>query len=121
HLLILRPPGELLFPVIAVLLAGEVLRIRHIFLPARWSTILIAVGVIAALILGMGMRPTFLLGGVVGIAGALAILSPITPTRGLWVLFCLLVLLLAIVLTPFSGIGGITVIGDVVVLFLMSE
>lgn len=121
HLLILRPPAELLLPVIAVLLAGEILRIRQVFLPTRWGAVLIVAGVVTTLILGAGMRPTFLLGSAVGMGGAMAILSRVTPRRGLWVLFCLLVLLLAIALTPFAGIGGLTVIGDVVVLFLMSE
>lgn len=121
HLLILRPPAELLLPVIAVLLAGEILRVREVFLPARWGALFIATGVVTSLILGVGMRPAFLLEGAVGMAGAMAILSRLTPTRGLWILFCLLILLLAIVLTPFAGIGGLTVIGDVVVLFLTSE
>lgn len=121
HLLILRPPTELLLPVIAVLLAGEILRVRQIFLPARWNAILIVAGIVISVILGTGMRPTFLLGGVIGLAGATAILSRITPKRGLGVLFCLLLLLLAIVLTPFTGIGGLPVIGDVVVLFLLAE
>jgi len=121
HLLMLRPPAELLFPAIAVLLAGEILRVRQVFLPARWSAMMIAAGMVTTLILGAGLRVNFLLGGMAGMAGAMAILSRVTPKRGLWVLFCLLILLLAIVLTPFAGIGSLTVIGDVVVLFFIAE
>lgn len=121
HLVVLRPPAELLLPIIAVLLIGEVLRVRKIFVPVRWNVALISVGLVATLLLGLGMRASFFLGAMAGMAGATAILSRVTPMRGLWVLFCLLILLLTMVLTPFVGVGGLTVVGDVILLYLMSE
>jgi protein-glutamine gamma-glutamyltransferase len=121
HLLILRPPAAILLPAIAVLLAGEILRVRRIYLPPLWGAMLLGCSLVAVAMVSPGIRPQFVLGGLAGIAGGIALLSRLTPARGLWILFGILLLLVAIVLTPYTGMGGVSVILDVVVLFLLSE
>lgn len=121
HLIVLRPQAAVGLTAFAVLLAGAVLRGGHIVVPRWLGRSALLLGVAAVFMAQATMRPTVILGELAAMVGALLLLRPITPTRGQWVLLCLILMLIASILKPFSTVGVTLIILDVAAVLILAE
>lgn len=121
HLLLLRAPAGILMTATIVLLAGAIMRARRIFVPAWLGRLLLLLGVVLAVALQMRTRPEGMLGSMAGLAGAIFLLRPVTPARGLKVLLGILMTLASLILRPESGVGVTFIVLDVVLLLILAE
>ena len=121
HLVLLRVPAGILMTATTVLFAGAILRARRIFVPAWLGRVALVLGVVLVVVLQMRTRPEGLLGSLAGLTGAIFLLRPVTPARGLKVLLCILMTLASLILRPDSAVGVTFIILDVVVLLILAE
>lgn len=120
HIILLQPLAAVALTSFAVLLAGAVLRTRQVYLPPWLGQILLVLSAVAV-VLAQGRWQITLVGEMASIVGAMMLLRPLNPTRSLRFLFCLLIILIAIVLKPYSGVSRVFLICDVAVLFILAE
>jgi len=121
HLLLLRDSSGIVLAACLVLVVGAVLRSRQIFAPSWIERSLFLLAVLAVLLTRRGTPPALLIGELAGIAGAVFLLRPLTPARGLRVVFCVLAVLVAAVIRPYPGIGATFLVIDVVVLMILTQ
>jgi transglutaminase-like putative cysteine protease len=124
HLVLLRNSSPVFFATILLLAAGALLRSRQIFAPAWLERTMILGGVVVFLFLRQGMsffQLPMLAGDLAGLAGAIFLLRPMTPARGLRVTFCVLALLVACVLRPYPGISATFLVIDIVALMIVAQ
>lgn len=120
HILLLQPLAAVALTSFAVLLAGAVLRTRQVYLPGWLGQILLLLSAIAV-VLAQGRWQLGLVGEMASIVGAMMLLRPLNPTRSLRFIFCLLIILIAIILKPYASVSRLFLIGDVAVLFVLAE
>jgi len=113
-------PGFQVF-VFAILVAGAAMRWRNLFVPNWLGRLAILIGIGGVIMCQEGFRPSLVVGEVAGMVGALLLLRPALAARGLQVLLCLLVMLTAAILNPFTSLGAAFVIGDTIALLLVAE
>lgn len=121
HLLVLRPSSGFLLAALALLMAGALLRGQQVYAPPWLGRILLLLGTVAVVVAQGRMRAFPLLGELAGMAGVMMLLRPVTPARGMRILLCLLVVLLASILGSFSNVGVTFVVLDVVALLILAE
>lgn len=124
HLLLLRSSSTIFFVTILLLAAGALLRSRQIFAPAWLERTMFFVGIAVVFIVRRGTsfyQYPILIGDLAGLSGAIFLLRPVNPARGLRVIFCSLAILVACVLLPFPVIGTAFVVIDVVVLMIVAQ
>ncbi len=121
HLLILVPRGPVMLSALAALLTGAILRQRQAHLPAWLVRAALVLGAIGVFIDQDYFRLASTLGDLGAIVGALLLLRPVTPQRGMRVLLCMLVLLASAILKPYPPVGATFVVIDVVVFLLLAE
>lgn len=120
HMVVLRGAPGVSILVFVLLLLGAVLRLRGIYAPNWLGRILLLAGTVLVAIAQVRLyRISNSLGEVAGMAGALMLLRFVTPARGLRILLCLLLLVLAISIQ--SVIDGTFLIVDVVVFMILAE
>ncbi len=121
HLLLLKSPASVMLAAFLLLLVGVILRGKGIGVP-RWLSwvLLVASGTVVVLAENRSYVAT-LPAEIAAMLACCLLLRPLTPTRGLWVLFCLLVVLLAVIVQPNAGVNGVFVVVDVIVLMLLAE
>jgi len=120
HALLLRPQAWVLGVGLMVLIAGAVCRWLAIF-PPRWLAWLILFAGLLAPLLSPAPRYEAVIGEMAALAAAGLLLRPLSLGRGQWVLFLVLLQLLALILKPFPNVGVIFIILDVAVVFLLAE
>jgi Transglutaminase-like enzymes, putative cysteine proteases len=120
HLLLLRNSSGLVFAALLLLVAGAVLRSRQIFAPVWLEHTLFLASVAGVFFLGQS-SPTLAVGEFAGLCGAVFLLRPLSPRRGMRVVFCALALLVSCVLRPFSGISPVLPVIDVAVLMIVAQ
>ncbi len=121
HLVLVRVSAGTMLLAAVVLFVGAILRGRRILVPSWMGRVLLLLGVALVAAVPSGVHPTVVLGGMAGVAGAMFLLRPVTPARGLKVLLCILVTLTAIILKPYETVGAAFVVLDVVVLLVLAE
>jgi transglutaminase-like putative cysteine protease len=121
HLLLLRSSSPIILASALLIMAGALLRSRHIHAPAWLERGLFLLGLAVVFSLRRGADPEQLVGEMGGLAGAVFLLRPLTPARGMRVIFCLLAMLIACVLRTYSGISATFLVLDVVVLMVLAQ
>jgi len=121
HLVLLRPVTGIMAALCVVLLCGAILRAAQAFVPRWLGRLMLLTGAVAVLLAQPGIFSMGLPGELAGMTGALFLLRAVTLERGLRVLFCILVVLAAIVMRPYETVGASFVVLDVVVLLLLAE
>lgn len=121
HLLLLRESSGLVLASLLLLGAGALLRSRQIFSPAWLERTLVLLGAVTVFVLHQGLRPSLFIGELGGLMGAIFLLRPVTPLRGLRVILCALATLLGAVMRPNPGVGSIFIVLDVVVLMVLAQ
>ncbi len=121
HLLLLRDPAAIVLVSYLILAVGAVLRSRQIFAPAWLERSLFLLAVLVVFLTRRGTPPYLLIGELAGIVGAVFLLRPITPSRGLRVVFCILAVLVAAIIRPYPGVGAVFLVLDVVVLMILTQ
>ncbi|GAT33004.1 transglutaminase-like superfamily protein [Terrimicrobium sacchariphilum] len=121
HLIILVPRGPVMLAALAALLTGAILRQRQTHLPAWLVRVALVLGAIGVFIDQDYFRLASTLGDFGAIVGALLLLRPVTPQRGMRVLLCMLVLLASAILRPYPTVGATFVVIDVIVFLLLAE
>lgn len=121
HLLLLRDASFLVLASYLLLGVGALLRGQQIFAPAWLERTLFFGGVLAVFFLRQGSSPPFVIGELGGIAGAAFLLRPVTPQRGLRVVFCVLLVLIASALRQYPAVGPLFIVLDVVVLIIITQ
>lgn len=119
HLLLLGDSGMVLPPVLAVLLAGFLLRGFRIFLPASAGWFLL--GAVAVFALSVPEYSLAVCGALGGLAGAVLLLRPLSPLRGLWILLCGIGMLACLALQENGSINTVFVVIDVAVIMLLAR
>lgn len=105
HLAQLRNSSAILSAAILLLLAGTMLRGWQIFV-SRWlGNGLLVIGVVLLFFTQTRFNPTQLIGEMAAIIGSTLLLRPLNPSRGLWILLSLVMLLLALILQGAAAIG----------------
>jgi len=121
HLLLLREASDMLLAAAGLIFVGGILRAFRICAP---SWVEVALAIIAAAwataIRGDG-DPRQLLGGLACLMGAIFLLRPITPARGLSILLCILATLTAITLQRDAPINAVFIIVDVMVMLTLAQ
>ncbi len=121
HLLMLRSPVAIVLAVFVLLLLGAILRAAEVYMP-RWVVrILLVIGLLGVAFAERSFSYVSVPAEMAALTACTLLLRPLTPTRGLWVIFCLLVMLLGIILLPIATVGGIFIVVDVVVFMLLAE
>jgi transglutaminase-like putative cysteine protease len=120
HLLLLRNSSGIVFATMLLLGAGALLRGRRIFAPVWLERALFFLGMLAIFLL-RGAEPAMLVGELSGLAGAIFLLRPLDPARGMRIVFCTLILLVACVLRRYSGMSPTFLVVDVVVLMIVAQ
>lgn len=120
HLLVLGDPSVFAWATYGILGLGAVLRGRRIFLPAWGERSLFVLAVLSVVFLPDG-RSSFSMGRLSGLAGAIFLLRPVTPSRGLGVIFCLLTLLTAAILQRYSGVSPFFIVADGIALMILAQ
>lgn len=121
HMILLRDAAGLLAPVFVILLVGVILRARGVFVPNWAGRVLLLAGVLLVAVLEVQRFSFALPGEMAGIAAAMMLLRPVTPSRGRKILCCILITLVSIVLQPFPGVGVIFEVVDVILLMILAE
>lgn len=121
HIIVLRPQAAVGLAAFVSLLAGAIFRGGHIILPRWLGRAAVLLGAVAVVMAQGSFRPAAALGEIAAMVGALLLLRPVTPTRGLWVLLCLLVMLIASILKPFPTVGITLIILDVATVLILAE
>jgi len=124
HILILAPHAPVALSAVAVLLIGVFLRGRATYLPRWLGHLSLLIGFAAVVLIQRGFFFDFvpaLVGELGAMIAALLLLQPVTPKRGLRILVCLLAMMLAAMAKPYSGVGRLVGITDVIVLFVLAE
>ncbi|CAN5516679.1 hypothetical protein BH10PSE11_BH10PSE11_27630 [soil metagenome] len=121
HVLVLRPQSMVALTAFAALLAGALLRGRHVYAPRWLGNILLLLGIVAVVMAQVGFNPHILLGEMAVTLGTLLLLQPVTPRRAQRIVFCMLIILVAAMFKPGSSIGTAFTIFDVAVLYLLIE
>ncbi len=121
HLVILVPRGPVMLAAMAALLTGAILRQRQTHLPAWLVRVALVLGAIGVFIDQDYFRLASTLGDLGAIVGALLLLRPITPQRGMRVLLCMLVLLASAILKPYPPVGATFIVVDVIAFLLLAE
>jgi hypothetical protein len=119
HLLLLRFSSPIILGAFLLLAAGAVLRGRQIFAPAWLERSVLVAGTLAAFWLRAGSVVFF--GELAGLLAATQLLRPVTPSRGLRVIFCLLAMVAAAALRPFPSVNALFIVLDVAVLVILTE
>jgi protein-glutamine gamma-glutamyltransferase len=116
----LQPDSGILTPAAVVLLiAGILLRVFGIFPPAPAEWLLLAV---AGIVAPIGSKSVLaMLGPLGGLFGAVLLLRPLSPRRGLWVLLCAVAVLASITLQESEVVNTVFVITDVAVLMFIAQ
>ncbi|HRJ71683.1 MAG TPA: DUF3488 and DUF4129 domain-containing transglutaminase family protein [Terrimicrobiaceae bacterium] len=121
HMVLLQPPGGLVLAASALLLLGAILRGRRSFAP-RWLALgLLVVGLAGIIAIRPTTRIEVLPAQLALFAGAVILLRPVTPLRGLIVLCCLLVMLMGMILRRNDSVGVTFVVIDVAVFLILAE
>lgn len=121
HLLLLRDSSGIVLASYLILAVGAVLRSRQIFAPAWLERSLFLLAVLGVFLTRQGTDPRLLIGELAGIVGAVFLLRPITPSRGLRVIFCVLSVLVAAIIRPYPGVGAAFLVLDVVALMILTQ
>jgi transglutaminase-like putative cysteine protease len=121
HLILLRESSGLVFAAFLLLGAGALLRSRQIFAPAWLERTLVLLGAVTVFVLHQGLRPSLFIGELGGLTGAIFLLRPLTPLRGLRVILCALATLLGTVMRSNPSVGSIFIVLDVVVLMVLAQ
>lgn len=119
HQLLLGASGLPASAVIVLLCAGILLRIFGVFLPSAAGWLLLAVAVAAALVVPKPDVSVF--GSVGGLLGAVLLLRPLSPGRGLWILLCGVSVLASITLQESGTVSTVFVVMDVAVLLFLAQ
>jgi len=119
HQFLLVDPGRLAPLVIFLLCAGILLRVFGVFPPATAGWLLLAGAVVVALV--VPGRTSAAAGALGGLFGAVLLLRPLSPRRGLWVLLCAVWVLAAIALQESSAVNTVFVVADVAVLMFVAQ
>ena len=122
HLILLRSPASVMMAAFLLLLVGVVLRGKDTSAPSwlAWMLLVAGVGVVVMADGRSWTAPTL----PAELAAMLAcgiLLRTLTPMRGLWVLLCLLIILVAILVQPLGGVNEAFVVVDVIILMLLAE
>ena len=121
HLLLLRDASGVPVAVIGLLTVGITFRWRNSYPPEWIVRLLLLAGIIGVLVANTSSRPAQTMGGLAMMGASVMLLRPLTPSRGLRIVFCVLAALAAIVLRRDAGIGPAFIIADVIVLMTILE
>ena len=119
HQFLLADPGRLAPLVVFLLCAGILLRVFGVFPPAPAGWLLLAGAVVVALV--VPERTVSAAGALGGLFGAVFLLGPLSPRRGLWVLLCTVWVLAAITLQESGAVNTVFVVVDVAVLMFVAQ
>lgn len=121
HLILLRDGSGAVAAAFVVLAIGALLRWQRVFVPGWVAVGLIIAGLVFVVATWRGVHYALVIGQVGGVVGAALLLRPLTPARGLRVILCVLVILMGALLRRYSGVGGLFIVVDAVVLLLLAE
>lgn len=121
HLVMLGSYAGIVLAVFLLLLVGAVLRGVGVYTPRWVARILFVVGLVGVIFAEKRYGFMSMPGEMAAMAACMLLLRPLTPPRGLWVIFCLLVMLLGIALQPSGGVSGVFIVVDVIVCMLLAE
>lgn len=119
HQFLLADSG--LFPqsVVFLLCAGILLRIFGVFPPVQAGWLLLAGAAVVSLLVP---KPSIAgAGGLGTLFGAVLLLRPLSPRRGLWILLCAVSVLAAITLQESETVNTVFVVVDVAVLMFVAQ
>ncbi len=119
HQFLQQDSGILTPAAVALLIAGILLRVFGIFLPAPAEWLLLAAAGIVAPIVSKSVLA--MLGPLGGLFGAVLLLRPLSQRRGLWVLLCAVAVLASITLQEGDVVNTVFVITDVAVLMFIAQ
>jgi len=121
HLILLRDGSIALVAAFVALVVGALLRGQRVFVPGWAAVALMIAGLVAVVVTWNGVHYPLVIGQAGGVVGAVLLLRPLTPARGLRVILCVLVILMGAVLRRYSGVGGLFIVVDAMVLLLLAE
>jgi len=121
HIIVLRPPAMISLAAFAILLIGALLRKTEVTLPRWLGQVLLILGAVAVFITQPSFRFIPILGALGAMLGSVLLLRPVTPSRGMWVLACLLTMMVAAILKPFPTVGLTLIIIEVAALLILAE
>ena len=121
HLILLRDGSIAVVAAFVALVVGALLRGQRVFVPGWAAVALMIAGLVAVVATWNGVHYPLVIGQAGGVVGAVLLLRPLTPARGLRVILCVLVILMGAVLRRYSGVGGLFIVVDAVVLLLLAE
>ena len=119
HQFLLADPGRLAPLIVFLLCAGILLRVFGVFPPAPAGWLLLAGAVVVALV--VPERTVTAAGALGGLFGAVLLLRPLSPSRGLWVLLCAVWVLAAITLQESGAVNTVFVVVDVAALMFVTQ
>ncbi|MCX6971905.1 MAG: transglutaminaseTgpA domain-containing protein [Verrucomicrobia bacterium] len=119
HQFLLGDSGMLSAVVILLICAGMMLRIFGIFPPSAAGWILLAAAVVVPVFVPEPTAAVF--GSLGGLLGAVLLLRPLSPRRGLWILLCAVSVLASISLQEGGTVNTVFMIMDVAVLMFVAE
>ena len=117
HQFLLADSGIL--PVVFLLCAGILLRTFGVFPPVQAGWLLVVGAGVVSLVVP---KPAVASAGGLGVMfGAVLLLRPLSPRRGLWILLCAVAVLAAITLQESDTVNTVFVIVDVAVLMFVAQ
>lgn len=121
YVFLLAPTAALFLAILGALALGGIFRVWAVTCSPMWGRLGLVGGLVLVFSLD-GMPPTTrLLGELAGMSGAMFLLRPTTPARGLKVLLCLLIMLTAILLKPYPPVGLPFVLFNVIAFLFLAE
>jgi len=117
HALLFPGSGAFSTAIIAVLVAGIILRLLRVAVPAWLGWIFLGLVFFMPFWTDTADLPTMLASG----SAAVLLLGRLTPRRGLWVILCAIALLASLTLDPASGIPLFVIVLDAALLMLFAE
>jgi len=117
HSLIFPGPGAFSTAIIALLVAGMILRLLRVTAPAWLGWVILGLVFLMPFWTDTADLPAMLASG----SAAALLLGRLTPRRGLWVILCAIALLASLTLDPASGIPLLVIVIDAALLMLFAE
>lgn len=117
HALLFPGPGAFSTAIVAVLVAGMILRLPRVSAPAWLGWVFLGLVFLMPFWTETADLPALLASG----SAAALLLGRLTPPRGLWVILCAIALLASLTLDPASEIPLLVIVLDAALLMLFAE
>ena len=117
HALLFPGPGAFSTAIVAVLVAGMILRLLRVAVPAWFAWMFLGLVFLMPFWTDTADLPAMLASG----SAAALLLGRLTPRRGLWVILCAIALLASLTLDSASGIPLFVIVLDAALLMLFAE